>query len=338
MIVLYANVAPITPLTCDYIVEESRVSWMINSGGMRTVCPCVSRLTGSASQTQAKRQECYLLVSHHIKGMSGHYSPWECVWQTLAVLCPCQLFFSCNCPSTDSRKTKRKWEELGRKKQGLETYCHSKPLSYLLWYDDVVTVAWWYYGPLLSEGELGNTKKEWGVTRPARNCSILSACNKNKKFFKIKFLYHNFHTLFFFKETHVNSHVISVWQSSKWKNTATALQLCLIISMYIIGIFLIHMGWQSASLWLFFNSKQHICVSALTQEVKPAHPPLTNHQLSIFPRPEWKILISDALTSDIRQATDVCWKCCRSKQELRIWNEDWGSLLFAFLLRLCDWH
>lgn len=118
MIVLYANVAPITPLTCDYIVEESRVSWMINSGGMRTVCPCVSRLTGSASQTQAKRQECYLLVSHHIKGMSGHYSPWECVWQTLAVLCPCQLFFSCNCPSTDSRKTKRKWEELGRKKTG----------------------------------------------------------------------------------------------------------------------------------------------------------------------------------------------------------------------------
>lgn len=136
-----------------------------------------------------------------------------------------------------------------------------------------MTVAWWYYGPLLSEGELGNTKKEWGVTRPARNCSILSACNKNKKFFKIKFLYHNFHTLFFLKETHVNSHVISVWQSSKWKNTATALQLCLIISMYIIGIFLIHMGWQSASLWLFFNSKQHICASALTQEVKPAHPP-----------------------------------------------------------------
>lgn len=141
----------------------------------------------------------------------------ESVWQTLAVLCPCQLFFSCNCPSTDSRKTKRKWEELGRKKQGPEPYCHSKPLSYLLWYDDVVTVAWWYYGPLLSEGELGNTKKEWAVTRPARNCSILSACNKNKKFFKIKFLYHNFHTLL--KETHVNSHVISVWQSSKWKNS-----------------------------------------------------------------------------------------------------------------------
>lgn len=100
----------------DYIVEESRVSWMINSGGMRTVCPCVSRLTGSASQTQAKRQECYLLVSHHIKGMSGHYSPWECVTDINCSLSLPTFFFSWNCPSTDSRKTKRKWEELGRRK------------------------------------------------------------------------------------------------------------------------------------------------------------------------------------------------------------------------------
>lgn len=183
MIVLSPDNAAVI-ISGDYIVEESRVSWMINSGGMRTVCPCVSRLTGSASQTQAKRQECYLLVSHHIKGMSGHYSPWECATDISCSLSLPTFFFSCNCPSTDSRKTKRKWEELGRKKkQGPEPYCHSKPLSYLLWYDDVVTVAWWYYGPLLSEGELGNTKKEWAVTRPARNCSILSACNKNKKFF-----------------------------------------------------------------------------------------------------------------------------------------------------------
>lgn len=72
-----------------YTVGEVRVSWIINSGGMRTMCVCVSvfssslqsllRLIGSPSQTQGKSQECYLLVSHHIKGMSGCYSSYECV-------------------------------------------------------------------------------------------------------------------------------------------------------------------------------------------------------------------------------------------------------------------
>lgn len=39
-----------------------------------------------------------------------------------------------------------------------------------------------------------------------------------------------------------------------------------------------------------------------------------------------KILISTALMSDIRQASDLYSKCCRSKQELRIWDEYGGSL------------
>lgn len=39
-----------------------------------------------------------------------------------------------------------------------------------------------------------------------------------------------------------------------------------------------------------------------------------------------KILTSVALTSDIRQASDRCSKCCTSKQELRIRDEYWGSL------------
>lgn len=47
---------------------------------------------------------------------------------------------------------------------------------------------------------------------------------------------------------------------------------------------------------------------------------------SIFPR-SVKILFSAALTSDIRrQASDLCSKCCTSKQELRIPDEYWGSL------------
>ena len=41
----------------------------------------------------------------------------------------------------------------------------------------------------------------------------------------------------------------------------------------------------------------------------------------------WKILFSAALTSDIRrQASDLCSKCCTSKQELRIPDECRGSL------------
>lgn len=78
-------------ITCSGYTK-GEVSWMTNSGGMRTTCPCVSffssfssslqsllRLIGSPSQTQGRSQECYLLVSHHIKGMSGYYSSCECV-------------------------------------------------------------------------------------------------------------------------------------------------------------------------------------------------------------------------------------------------------------------
>lgn len=68
------------------------------------------RLIGSPAQTQGKSQECYLLLSHHIKGMFWNYSSWECVTD----ICFSQLP-SCDRPSADSRKTERKCaKERGR--------------------------------------------------------------------------------------------------------------------------------------------------------------------------------------------------------------------------------
>lgn len=81
---------------------------------------------------------------------------------------------------------------------------------------------------------------------------------------------------------------------------------------------------------VFPSFQPHISGTVVAQEVKPAHiqPRITNLAIlsSIFPRREWKILICAALTSDIRQACDLCSECCASKQELRIRDEYYGSL------------
>lgn len=79
------------------------------------MCHCVTffssalqkllRLIGFPSQTQGRSQECYLWVSHHIKGMSGYYSSHECVAD---ICCFLWQLPKCNCPFTDSRKTERK--------------------------------------------------------------------------------------------------------------------------------------------------------------------------------------------------------------------------------------
>lgn len=112
-----------------YTVDEARLCWIINwDENNVSLCDFFSfslqsllRLIGSPSQTQGKSQECYLLVSHHIKGMSGYYSSRECVTD---ICCSVSQLLSRNCPSNNSRKTERKCEK--ERERGRNNDCHSR--------------------------------------------------------------------------------------------------------------------------------------------------------------------------------------------------------------------
>lgn len=93
------------------MISKSWSSW-ITCGRGQCVTVWVSldqssKPIGSASQTQGRSQECYLWVSHHIKGMSGYYSSHVC---SADICCFLWQLPSCNCPFTDSGKTERKRE------------------------------------------------------------------------------------------------------------------------------------------------------------------------------------------------------------------------------------